>query len=166
MFRQAGDTQSLLQLLILLGKKNGGSRTIAILHITYRLTMRLVSAHLSQWDVNFAGKWDSALKGNSALRAHVARAMGTSSAYAKQPEGHCIARPCEVSSLPARPQTAQDFVSHHHAHHRTLRRSLRHPPVHRDTTIGGHVSQADFQRTATPPAAEYSHQLRTMDFAT
>ena len=69
-------TQSLLQLFVLLGKKNGGSRTIAILHTTYRLTMRLVSAHISQWDVNFAGKWDSALKGNSALRSHVARAMG------------------------------------------------------------------------------------------
>ena len=69
-------TQSLLQLLVLLGEKNGGSRTIAILHTTYRLTMRLVSAHISQWDVNFAGKWDSALKGNSVLRAHVARAEG------------------------------------------------------------------------------------------
>ena len=52
-------TQS--QLLVLLGKKNGGSRTIAILHTTYALTMRLVSAHI---------------KGNSALREHVARAMG------------------------------------------------------------------------------------------
>ena len=70
-------TQSLLQLLVLLGQKNGGSRTVAILHTTYRLTMRLVSAHISQWDVNSPGKWDSALKGNSALRAHVARAMGT-----------------------------------------------------------------------------------------
>ena len=68
-------TQSLLQLLVLLGKKNGGSGAITILHTTYRLTMRLVSAHTSQWDVNFAGKWDSALKGNSALRSHVARAM-------------------------------------------------------------------------------------------
>ena len=65
-----------LQLLVLLGKKNGGSRTIAVLHTTYRLTMRLVVAHISQWDVNFAGIWDSAVTGNSALRAHVARAMG------------------------------------------------------------------------------------------
>ena len=80
-------TQSLLQLLVLLGKKNGGSRTIAILHTTYRLTMRLVSAHISQWDVNFAGKWDSALKGNSALRAHVARAMGIEHALS---EGHYV----------------------------------------------------------------------------
>ena len=41
-------TQSLLHLLVLLGKKNEGSRTIAILHTTYRLTMRLVSAHIRQ----------------------------------------------------------------------------------------------------------------------
>ena len=38
--------------------------------------MRLVSKHISQWDVKFAGKWDSALRGNSALRTHVARAAG------------------------------------------------------------------------------------------
>ena len=76
-------TQSLSQLLVLLGKKHGGSRTIAILHKTCRLTMRLVSAHISQWDVNFAGKWDSALKGNSALRAHVARAMGIELAHSE-----------------------------------------------------------------------------------
>ena len=49
-----------LQLLVLLGKKNGGSRTITILHTTYRLTRRLVSAHISQWDVKFSGKWESA----------------------------------------------------------------------------------------------------------
>ena len=48
-------TQSLLQPLVLLGKKNGGSRTIAILHTTYRLTMRLVSEHISQRDIKFAG---------------------------------------------------------------------------------------------------------------
>ena len=69
-------TWSLLLLLVLLDKKNGGSRTISILHTTYRLTMRLISAHISQWDASFAGKWDSALKRNSALRAHVARAAG------------------------------------------------------------------------------------------
>ena len=53
----ARSTQSLLQPQVLLDKKNGGSRTIAILHTTYRLTMRLASAHISQWDVKFAGKW-------------------------------------------------------------------------------------------------------------
>ena len=49
-------TQSLLQLLVLLGKKNGGSRTIAILHTTYRLTMRLVSAHISPMGCQFRWK--------------------------------------------------------------------------------------------------------------
>ena len=54
----AKSTQSLVQHHVLLDKKNGGSRTIAIfLHTTYRLTMRLASAHISQWDVKFAGKW-------------------------------------------------------------------------------------------------------------
>ena len=62
-------------------RKMEGNRTIAILHTTDRLTMRLVSAHISQWDVKFAGKWDSALKGNSALRAHVARAAGIELAH-------------------------------------------------------------------------------------
>ena len=45
------------------------------------VSMRLHSAHISQWDVNVAGKWDSALKGNSALRAHVARAAGIELAH-------------------------------------------------------------------------------------
>ena len=45
--------------------------------------MRLVSAHISQWDVKFAGEWDSALKGSSALRAHVARAAGIELAHSE-----------------------------------------------------------------------------------
>ena len=45
--------------------------------------MRLLSAHISHWDVKFAGKWDSALKGNSALRAHVARAAGIDLAHSE-----------------------------------------------------------------------------------
>ena len=38
--------------------------------------MRLVSAHISQWDVKFVGKLDCALEGGSALGTHVARAAG------------------------------------------------------------------------------------------
>ena len=56
-------------------------RTIAILHTTYRLTMRLISTHIRQWNVKFGGKWDSSLKGNSALRAHVPRAAGIDLAH-------------------------------------------------------------------------------------
>ena len=50
---------------------------------TYRLTMRLVSGHFSQWDFKFSGKWDSALKGCSPLRAHDARAAGIELAHGK-----------------------------------------------------------------------------------
>ena len=44
-------------------KRNGRSRTITILHTTFRLTMRLSSAHISPYDVNFAG--------NGTLRSRV-----------------------------------------------------------------------------------------------
>ena len=45
--------------------------------------MRLVSAHICQWDVKFAGKWGSALKGNSAFRAHVGWAAGLELAHSE-----------------------------------------------------------------------------------
>ena len=45
-----------------------------------------ISTHQSM-DVKFAGKWGSALKGNSALRAHVARAAGIELAHN---EGQCV----------------------------------------------------------------------------
>ena len=52
-------------------------------HLAHSMSphLRLVSAHISQWDVKFASKWDSALKGNSALGAHVARAVGIELAH-------------------------------------------------------------------------------------
>ena len=45
--------------------------------------MRPISARISQWDVKFAGKWTSTLKGNSALRAHIARAVGIELAHSE-----------------------------------------------------------------------------------
>ena len=54
--------QVLMQLMVLLGKKSGGSRTIAILATFYRLLMRLVAPTLTESDVTTAGPWDSALK--------------------------------------------------------------------------------------------------------
>ena len=51
---------------------------------TLRLTMRLDCAVThQQWDVKFAGKRDFSLKGNSALRAHVARAAGIELAHSE-----------------------------------------------------------------------------------
>ena len=57
MFCQVGHTNSVTFATCgLVGQENGGSSTIAIFHTTCRLTMRLVSAHISQWDVKFAGE--------------------------------------------------------------------------------------------------------------
>ena len=82
MFCQVGHSNSVTFATFgLVGQEKGGSRTIALLHTTYRLTMRLVPAHISQWDVKFAGKWDPALKGNSALRANVGKAVGIELAH-------------------------------------------------------------------------------------
>ena len=37
--------------------------------------MRLVRPYITEWGEEYAGHWDSAIKGNSALRAHLFRAM-------------------------------------------------------------------------------------------
>jgi hypothetical protein len=67
--------QTLLNVMVLLGKKGGGSRTVAILATFYRLLMRMLGDEVTQWDERTAGHWDSAVRGSSALRAQVARAL-------------------------------------------------------------------------------------------
>ena len=68
--------QTLINLMTLLGKKGGGSRTKAILTTFYRLLMRLLAGYISEWDASEAGPWDTALRGGSAVSAHIAIAMG------------------------------------------------------------------------------------------
>ncbi len=68
--------QALINILTLLGKKCGGSRTIAIMPSVYRLTMRLAGSTITEWDVKAASLYDSAVKGSSSLRAHLGRALG------------------------------------------------------------------------------------------
>ena len=67
--------QSLIQIIALLGKKKGGSRPIAILASYYGIIMKLLKCDVSDWDIRVGGRWDSALKGSSALRAGVMRAL-------------------------------------------------------------------------------------------
>ncbi len=68
--------QALVNVMALLGKKSGGSRTVAIMPSIYRLMMRLISYIVGGWDEAVAGPWDSAIKGSSPLRAHQGRARG------------------------------------------------------------------------------------------
>ncbi len=65
----------LLAILNLLGKKGGGVRTVATLTSIYRLVMRLCGDDIATWDVSKAGHFDTAVAGNSALRAHLLRSL-------------------------------------------------------------------------------------------
>ena len=67
--------QTLISLMSLLGKKSGGSRTIVTVSTFYRLLLRILKPTLSEWDDKAAGFWDTAVKGSSALKAHLARAL-------------------------------------------------------------------------------------------
>ncbi len=66
--------QALVNIMTLLGKKSGGSRTIAIMATVCRLQMRLMGGSIAAWDAEVAGPWDSAARGSSPLRAYLARA--------------------------------------------------------------------------------------------
>ena len=80
LFRQSVATltvpvQELLNILGLLGKKNGGSRTIAIMASYYRALMKFFCPTIRAWDIAKEHHWDSALAGSSSLRAAVLRAL-------------------------------------------------------------------------------------------
>ncbi len=66
---------TLLNRLNPLGKKGGGNRTIATMSSFYRLLARVCGDDISDWDLERAGHWDSAVAGSSALRAHILRSM-------------------------------------------------------------------------------------------
>ena len=68
-------------------KNSGGRRTIAMMHKSNQLIMRVVSLFLNNWVVACAGQRDSSLKGNSALRPYGARAAGVDLAHG---EGHFV----------------------------------------------------------------------------
>ena len=67
--------QDLLNVLCLLGKKSGGSRTIAIMASFYRALMKYFCPMIRDWDVDKVKFWDALLAGNSSLRAAVSRAL-------------------------------------------------------------------------------------------
>ena len=67
--------QELLNVLGLLGKKLGGSRTIAIMSSIYRAFMKHAGLEIREWDAKAGHHWDSAMAGSSSLRAAVLRAL-------------------------------------------------------------------------------------------
>ena len=87
LFKQAVSTlslpqQSLLNIGARLGKKRGGCRVIAIMCSFYRELMKCLSPKLRDWDLAEGHRYDSALAGNSSLRAAVLRALKVENATA------------------------------------------------------------------------------------
>ena len=75
--------QELMNLLSLLGKKSGGSRTIAIMGSLYRALMKFFCPQIREWDLAKGHFWDSALAGNSSLRAALIRALKVENGVAR-----------------------------------------------------------------------------------
>ena len=75
--------QDLLNILALLGKKAGGSRTIAIMASFYRALMKFFCPQVRSWDAATGHFWDSALAGSSSLRAAVMRALKVENGVAR-----------------------------------------------------------------------------------
>ena len=96
LFRQSLATltipmQDLLNVLCLLGKKSGGSRTIAIMASFYRALMKFFCPAIRDWDMAKGKFWDSALAGNSSLRAAVERALKVENGVARGAQvGHLL----------------------------------------------------------------------------
>ena len=96
LFRQSLATltipmQDLLNVLCLLGKTSGGSRTIAIMVSFYRALMNFFCPAIRDCDVAKGTFWDSALAGNSSLRAAVERALNVENGVARgAQEGHLL----------------------------------------------------------------------------
>ena len=67
--------QDLLNVLCLLGKTSGGSRTIALMSSIYRIMMKMAGEEIREWDAAYSHHWDSAIAGFSSLRAAVLRAL-------------------------------------------------------------------------------------------
>ena len=75
--------QALLVLIGLMPKDKGGERPIAFTSMLYRVIMKLCKSSISEWDESAAGFWDTAIKGNSCLRAALCRALGMELASAR-----------------------------------------------------------------------------------
>ena len=56
-------------IIVLMGKPQGGTRPIALMPMLYRIWTKIRKPYIEQWEQQHAGPWDAAVKGSSALRA-------------------------------------------------------------------------------------------------
>ena len=71
----AWPVQTLLSLIVLMGKPNGGVKPIALMPMLYRLWSKVRRVDIHVWDEDHTGFWDAAIRGSSALRAAVVGAL-------------------------------------------------------------------------------------------
>ena len=57
--------------IVLMGKPAGGTRPIALMPMRYRLLTKIRRPQIDAWETAWAGPWDAAVKGSSALRAAI-----------------------------------------------------------------------------------------------
>ena len=62
-------------IIVLMGKPNGGVRPIALMAMIYRLWTKIRRPYIVQWERAHAGPWDAAIKGSSARRAGMLSAL-------------------------------------------------------------------------------------------
>ena len=57
--------QSMMNIIVLMGKPAGGVRPIALMPIIYRIWCRARRHTLIDWEANTQGHWDAAVRGSS-----------------------------------------------------------------------------------------------------
>ena len=103
--------QDLLNALCLLGNNSGGSRTIAIMASFYRALMKYFCPAIRDWDMAKGKFWDSALAGNSSLRAAVERALKVENGVARGAQiGHLLCAMKKVLRLCTAPYFVRGFI--------------------------------------------------------
>ena len=69
--QRAWPGQTYYNIIVCMGKLAGGYRPIALMPMLYRLWTKIRRPHIGAWQSAWAGLWDAAVKGSSALKAAI-----------------------------------------------------------------------------------------------
>eukprot|EP00973_Karenia_brevis_P006372 866497-Karenia_brevis.AAC.1 len=74
----------LYNIIVLMGKPQGGARPIALMPMLYRIWTEVRKPYIQKWERANAGPWDAAVEGSSALRATLTSMFGNELAFYKR----------------------------------------------------------------------------------
>lgn len=92
---QVWPIQSMSAIIALLGKPQGGERPITLLVMLYRIWSKIRKADVASWEAARVGFWDTAIRGNSALRIASLRRLKNEFAVAKFDSTAALLWDCE-----------------------------------------------------------------------